>query len=378
MASIDWLLATFCLLAVTLQMLTTAMAMRRCRQPSQPVPPIAGSPEVVILRPICGLDTYDHVTLRSTFELDYPHVELIFCCDQPNDPAVPVVRLLMAEYPLVRAKLLIGRDPVTSNPKLNNLIKGWPHVRAEWVIMADCNVLMPSDYVQRLLSAWRPRTGIVCSPPIGHLPTGFWAELECAFLNTYQARWQYAADTVGCGFAQGKTMTWRRRDLEAAGGLLALGVEVAEDAAATKLVRGLQLKAQLVDAPFRQPLGRRTARQVWERQARWSRLRRMTFPGFFLPEVLSSSLFPLTAGVVVADALDFSALAAVAVLAALWYGCEALLALRAGWHLTLLSPMAWVTRDLMLPVLWAQGWLIDSFSWRGNEVSSDSHASRPA
>ena len=30
-------------------------------------------------------------------------------------------------------------------------------------------------------------------------------EIECAFLNTYQARWQYTADTQRVGYAQGKT-----------------------------------------------------------------------------------------------------------------------------------------------------------------------------
>ena len=103
--------------------------------------------------------------------------------------------------------------------------------------MADSNVLMPRDYLQRLLAGWRPDTGLLCSPPIGCQPDGFWAEVECAFLNTYQARWQYAADTLGLGFAQGKTMLWRRRDLERAGGIQALAEEIAEDAAATKLVR---------------------------------------------------------------------------------------------------------------------------------------------
>jgi ceramide glucosyltransferase len=229
---------------------------------------------------------------------------------------------------------------------------------------------MPRDYVQRLLSAWGARTGLLCSPPVGDLPAGFWAEIECAFLNTYQARWQYAVDALGFGFAQGKTMTWRRRDLEAAGGLLALGTEVAEDAAATKLVRGLGLRARLVDAPFKQPLGMRSARQVWDRQARWARLRRMTFPGLFLPEVLSSSLFPLLAAALVASALDLPPPAAVVALAVLWYGCEAWLAARAGWHLSLRSPLAWAMRDLMLPALWLQGWLGDSVQWRGNEVTA--------
>jgi ceramide glucosyltransferase len=30
--------------------------------------------------------------------------------------------------------------------------------------------------------------------------------------------------------------------------------------------------------------------------------------------------------------------------------------------------IAWVTRDLMLPVLWAQAWIGNTVSWRGNEM----------
>lgn len=82
------------------------------------------------------------------------------------------------------------------------------------------------------------------------------------FLNTYQARWQYMVDSFGRGFAQGKTMLWRRAELERAGGIEALGSEVAEDAAATKIVRSAGLKVRLVDRPLAQPLGHRSANEV--------------------------------------------------------------------------------------------------------------------
>jgi ceramide glucosyltransferase len=322
-----------------------------------------------VLRPVRGLEPYDELTLRSGFELSYPAYELILCCAHADDPAVPAIRRLMVEHPTVAARLLIGDDAATSNPKLNNLIKGWRAARHDWIVMADSNVLMPRDYLQRLLSGWRGDTGLLCAPPIGCLPRGFWAEVECAFLNTYQARWQYAADTVGLGFAQGKTMLWRRADLEQAGGICALGAEIAEDAAATKLVRGAGRRVRLVDRAFAQPLGRRSVAQVWSRQLRWAKLRRATFPAFFLPEILSGSLAPLLAAGFAAHAADLPVVGTVAALAAYWYACEAFLARMAGWHVGAWSPLAWLVRDLMLPVLWAQAWLGNSFRWRGNDMS---------
>ena len=212
-----------------------------------------------------------------------------------SDPVVPVVRGLIAAHPGVKAQLLVGDERVSTNPKLNNCVKGWRAAAHAFIAIADCNVLMPRDYIQRLLAAWRRDTGLVCSPPAGCRPIGLWANLECAFLNSYQARGQYFADTLGIGFAQGKTMLWRRADLEAAGGIRALGAEVAEDAASTKVVRAAGLRVRLVDGPFEQPLGRRSFKEVWRRQTRWARLRRAGFPLFFMPEIFGGAVLPLAA-----------------------------------------------------------------------------------
>jgi ceramide glucosyltransferase len=368
MTLLVWACALFAVLATLLHLASTLLTIYRCRWKRR-APLVRDPAPISVLRPVRGLDPYDEATLRSGFRLDYPAYELIHCCADADDPAVPAIRRLMAAHPGVEAKLLIGDDDVTSNPKLNNLIKGWRAARREWVVMADSNVLMPHDYLQCLVAGWREDTGLLCAPPIGCLPHGFWAEVECAFLNTYQARWQYAADTVGLGFAQGKTMLWRRADLEQAGGIRALGAEIAEDAAATKVVRRNGRRVRLVDRPFGQPLGHRSAPQVWSRQVRWAKLRRATFPACFLPEIASGSLMPFLAAGYAAHTADMSAVGVIAALAAVWYACEALLARAAGWHAGRWSPLAWVVRDLMLPVLWAQAWLSNSFSWRGNDMS---------
>jgi ceramide glucosyltransferase len=368
MNEFTWACALFAVLATLLHLVSTLLAAYRAR-PRDFDTSFSTAAAVSVLRPVRGLDPYDELTLRSGFELKCANYELILCCADADDAAVPAIRRLLAEYPHVDAKLLIGRDDVSSNPKLNNLIKGWRAARHNWIVMADSNVLMPPDYIDRLLKGWKPDTGLLCAPPIGGFPHGLWAEVECAFLNTYQARWQYAADTVGLGFAQGKTMLWRRDVLERAGGIRALGIEIAEDAAATKVVRRAGRRVRLVDRAFVQPLGWRSMAQVWARQVRWARLRRATFPFYFLPEVLSGGLPPMLAAGFAAAAADISIAGVIVPLVAFWYGCEAYLARSAGWHAGRWSPLAWLIRDLMLPVLWAQAWLGNTFSWRGNEMS---------
>lgn len=370
---IEWVALVFLALAMLVHVVSAAMAIWRVRRTRTPRAPSASAPfalpPVTIIRPVCGLDPFDELTLRSTFTLAHPEVEVLFCSARERDAAVPLVRKLMAAYPHVDAKLLIGDDKSTPNPKLNNVIKGWAAARHPWIVIADSNVLMPRDYVEQLFASMTVDTGLVCSPPVGSRPLGFWAEVECAFLNTYQARWQLAADTVGFGFAQGKSMLWRREVLDAAGGIRALGIEVAEDAAATKVVRGRGLNVRLVDAPFEQPLGVRSFRQILDRQVRWARLRRATFPLCYSPEVLTSGLAPMLAAAFAAPLANIDGVVAGALVGAALLGTEAVLSKAAGWHVSAVSPLAWVMRDVMLPVIWLKGWIGDAFTWRGNDMT---------
>jgi ceramide glucosyltransferase len=362
-------LATFCIIATVAHLASIVIAIFRLRRNSlgaalsqQDVPPIS------LVRPLCGLDNYADETLRSTFDLDYPHYEILFCVASANDPAVPLVEALIAEHPGANARLLIGDDRVSGNPKLNNVVKGWRAASHDWIVLADSNVLMPRDYIRQLFAIWREDTGLVASPPVGCRPQGVWAELECAFLNTYQARWQYVIDSFGRGFAQGKTMLWRRADLERVGGIAALGKEVAEDAAATKIVRSAGLKVRLIDRPLMQPLGRRSAGEVWNRQVRWARLRRASFLLYFLPELLSGGVLPIIAAVLVAHAIGLPPITSAVAFAALWYGGEMLLAATADWHVPALYPFYGLARDCLLPALFFKALGGSEFVWRGNEM----------
>jgi ceramide glucosyltransferase len=235
--------------------------------------------------------------------------------------------------------------------------------------MADSNLLLPPDYLAILFARWTPGTGLVSSPPAGVRPEGLWAELECAFLDTYQGRWQLVADAIGNGFAQGKTLFWRRDILDAAGGPVVLGAEMAEDLASTRLVRAAGLKVRLVRAPFRQPIGRRGFAEVWRRQLRWSRYRRMGFPGWFAAEILTGGFLPFLLGLwlVAAGALPAAVLAGLVVA---WYLAELLLARVAGWPASPLSVASWPLRDLLLPILWATAWTGRDLAWRGNAMAA--------
>ncbi|HEY8005333.1 MAG TPA: ceramide glucosyltransferase [Methylocella sp.] len=360
--------AWFCLLLTLCNLISIGVAAFRARRRPAPLPSRA-APGVSIVRPLCGLDNFCDETLESSFRLDYPSYEIIFCVARANDPVVPLVHRLIAKYSAIPASLIVGDEKMSVNPKLNNCVKGWDAARYNWIILADANVLMPKDYIQRLLAGWRRRTGLVCSMPLGSRPQNLWAELECAFLNGFEARWQYCAEAAGVGFAQGKSMLWWREILDKGGGIRALASEIIEDAAATKLVRAQGLAVNLVDSPFEQPLGRRKATEVWLRQARWARTRRKTFPLFYAPEIFAGAVLPAIAAAYAAIAFDVNVSATVLAVALAWYIPEIFLNRSLKWHVSWRSPFLLLLRDLMLPVIYIDAWCTDHFVWRGNEMT---------
>ena len=365
-ASILAVFAAFCL---GVHLISAALAARRLCAMRKPVETAVGSPPVSVVQPLCGADRFSPETLRAILSLDYPDYEVLFCAADARDSAIPLARQAMAEHPERPTRLLIGEAAINGNPKLNNLAKGWLAAKNEWIVVIDANVLPPRDYIQRLFAGWREGTGAVSGPPIGARAENFGAEIECAFLNLYQARWQLAADTVGSAFAQGKTLFYRRDVIAAGGGVEALGAELAEDAATTKLVRRLGLKVRVAHGVFEQPLGVRPLRAVWARQVRWARLRRASFPFYFALEIVTALPVPALAAAGAAAELGHSPVIAALAYAGLWWGAEAGLAEAAGWRFGLNTLAAAGMRDAMMPWLWLQAWFGDSFEWRGRPMS---------
>ena len=325
-------------------------------------------PPVTVLRPICGIENFLEETLGSTFRADYPTFELIFCAADPADPAVALVQKLMARHPAVQARVLTGDDKVSGNPKLNNLVKGWKAARYDHILMSDSNVILPPDALRRCMAEFTPQTGLVSSPPIGIRPDGFWARVECAFLNSFQARWQMAASRLGQGYAQGKMLFWDRQVLAAAGGIAVLGREMAEDVASTKVVRAQGKVVRLPGKFFEQPIGARQRDVVWNRQVRWAKVRRLGFLMLFLPELLAGAAFPFLAMLALVGM--GAPLWVMPAFVTLWYGAEYLLAAAGDWPRAPADLAAWITRDAMLPALWCAAWAGNSFEWRGNAMTA--------
>src|SRR5262249_41115984 len=105
------LAATFCIAAIAIHIASIVVAIVRFRRSALGEAPSARQfPPISLVRPLCGIDNFAADTLRSTFDLDYPRCEILFCVASAKDPVVPLVEALMAEHPEVGAKLLVGDE----------------------------------------------------------------------------------------------------------------------------------------------------------------------------------------------------------------------------------------------------------------------------
>jgi ceramide glucosyltransferase len=129
------------------------------------------------------------------------------------------------------------------------------------------------------------------------------------------------------------------------------------------------LRVNLVASPFEQPLGQRSFAEIWSRQTRWARLRRVTFPLFFAPEILTGAAMPLLLALIAAAGAGVSLPTTALCVLVIAYLPECLLALAKGWYLSPRSVTAMIVRDVMLPAIWARAWFGGAVEWRGNAMT---------
>lgn len=335
--------------------------------------PVGPAPPVSILKPITGLEDRLGSNLESFFHLSYPAFELVFCFQDPSDPALQLVRNLARRHPDVDAQIVVGDYRGGLNPKVRNLIPGYRRARHELILISDANVSVSPGYLTEAVSHLRdPRVGLVSHVVRGVGGRTLGADLDNGYLNSFIVGSVTLLDRLGLSCVIGKSMLMRRRDLEELGDLESVQDYLAEDYILAQRIRAAGRTVVISAAPVDRVAVRGGVRAFTRRYTRWNAMRRtIAGPAYALeilanPTLLAATLVGVTlAGGGPERPTIVMAGIAVAIKMALDAGSQLLLGAALKPRHVLLTPV----RDLLLAYAWAAGYWSRSVSWRGTKVT---------
>jgi ceramide glucosyltransferase len=326
--------------------------------------PLQKLPAVSILKALCGAEAGLYRQLRSFCSQRYPQVQLIFGVRESDDPALEVVRRLRAEFPGLDIDIVIDGTLHGSNRKISNLMNMLPRARHELLIMADSDILVPEDYLRRIVPPLLDSgVGLVTCPYVGRASRGMPAILGAMFINEwFMPAVRLAASFGSQSFVSGATIAVRRETLTAIGGLGTLADQLADDYRLGERVRQQGLRVVLADQAVYTAVDESSLRTLWGHELRWMRTIQSVQPLGYAFSLPTLGLAPAALGAALAGFTSF---------AMVW------LAITAAARLVLHSsdrsagPRAWCIglallplRDVLLLLLWCWSFCSREVSWR--------------
>jgi ceramide glucosyltransferase len=369
------ILVAICAAALALPGMGLALAglwlVRRLCAAPHPAP--ASLPPISVLRPLYGDEPLLEEALASACAQDYPHFQVVFGVQDPQDPALAVVQRLRARFPGHDIALVVDDRAPGRNRKVANLTNMLDAARHDVLVIADSDVHVPPDYLRRIAATLeQPGTGLVTTAYAG-LPTSrsLTGRLGASAITHGFLPGALLSRAFGRQDALGATMALRRQTLAAIGGFAALRDELADDNLLGRNVRAQGLAIRLAAVVPATAVPETRLADLFRHELRWGRTIRALAP---LPFAASALQFPL-AWALLALLASGGAVWAVALFAAAWAvraiaacGIDRTLGMAARglagwvpvWHLPL--------RDLMSLAVVLASYTGNRVDWRGRTM----------
>jgi ceramide glucosyltransferase len=329
------------------------------------------TPPVSLLKPVRGVDFASYENYASFCLQDYPDYEILFAVNDALDPAVPLIRRLIAAFPERQIRLLIGAENLGANRKVNKLARLSREALHEILVLTDGDVRVGPNYLREVVAPFVDQsTGAVTSFYCGIAERNLGAELEAIgassdfFAGVLMAEW-----TEGMNFALGASIVTTKRWLSKIGGFESIAGMLADD---------YELGVRIAEAGGRVLLSResvwtmypvQTAKGFWNHQLRWARTVRLCRPlSYFgliftlgLPWALLAALVAPTRGIAAAYLLAYLVLRHVmAWTVGVWGVGDDVLR-----HKLWLVPL----RDALYSAVWLASFASNRITWAGQEFT---------
>ncbi len=187
-------------------------------------------PPITVLKPIYGFDKGLEDNLLSLIRQDYPDLQVVLSVQRADDPALPLLRRLAAEYP-ARVTLLVKPSEPVVNGKVQNLVNALTAAKHEILLISDSDARLQPGYLTAMVAPLADNgVGYVCSLYRSMGATHWFEKLEMLTLNAdFVPSLIFSHITGASDFCIGATVAFRKTDLERTGGMAALSNYLVED-----------------------------------------------------------------------------------------------------------------------------------------------------
>ena len=250
------------------------------------------TPPVSLLKPVRGVDFASYENFASFCRLDYPEYEILFGVNDNADPAVPLIRRLMAEFPERKIRLLVGAETLGSNRKVNKLARLAREARHDVVALTDGDVRVGPEYLSEVAAPFADAgVGAVTSFYRAVAENNLGAELEAVgaasdfFAGVLMANWM-----EGMSFGLGASIVTTKNWMAKIGGFEAIADMHSDDYELGHRIAKAGGKVLLSRETVWTMYPAQTARGFWQHQVRWARTVRLCRPLSFAGLIFTHGL----------------------------------------------------------------------------------------
>jgi len=335
-------------------------------------PPATGEASPIsVLKPVRGLDPDAYENFVSFCSQDYPEFEILFAVNDAEDPAVPIVRKLIADFPERSIRLIVVAERLGPNTKVSNLCRLVREARHDLLVITDSDVRVDPGYLRSVAALFRdPGVGGVTALYRGRDNLQFVAALDCVGSSAaFCGAALVARELEGLKFMMGSTMATTKERLAEIGGFEAIVDLHSDDYELGRRIAARGRRIELLREPVWMAFPSQTLEEYLRHELRWAiGLRNIRPGGHFgmlfthgLPWAIAAAWVAPSAGVGAAYLGAYFALRfAMAWTVGVW-----------GLHDPVLRRRFWLlpVHDLLSFFVWLASFGMNRIEWRGNSFT---------
>ena len=233
-------------------------------------------PPISCLKPIRGLDDDAYENYASFCRQDYPQYEIIFCVD-PDDPALPVLEKLAADFPERKVRLIFGSGRNAINDKVGRLTRLVSEAQYDILSITDGDIRVGPDYLRAVAHAFRdPHVGGATTLYVSTDETSFVQELQSiGMISDFFAGILVAWQLDGVKFMFGQSILTTKQRIAGFGGYEVLENRPADDLNVGRMVAAQGCEVKLLPYVVKTVADFRSLNDLFHKRVRWMTVMRL-------------------------------------------------------------------------------------------------------